>query len=179
MKDPLCYLVLRSFVCCFYYSLFREVLGFWWGQETLRTRWWGGGSWAMTMPGWGGWMDSETGWPWELLPTERAASLLLVWRGFGCWGASGGEQTLVPALPVIFQKGKHHLPGFHVGEPATKERRNGCLRRCWERISGCFKIWHLEWSPGRAGRKNTEANLTAGSHINVKEKDKACGHGQR
>lgn len=42
-----------------------------------------------------------------------------------------------------------------------------------------FKTWHIQWSPGKAGRKNTEANLAAGSCKNVRRKEEACGQGLR
>lgn len=34
------------------------------------------------------------------------------------------------------------------------------------------KTWHVEWSPGNAGRKDTEASVAAGSCINVMKKEK-------
>ena len=40
-----------------------------------------------------------------------------------------------------------------------------------------FKTWHIQQSAGKAGRNNTGANLAAGSCMNVRRKEEACGQG--
>lgn len=71
------------------------------------------------------------------------------------------------------------MPAFHGGEPATNERRNGCLRKSRERFSGYFlRLGIYSGVLAKLG-ENTEANLASGSCINVREKEKACGQGQR
>lgn len=40
-----------------------------------------------------------------------------------------------------------------------------------------FKTWHIQQSAGKAGRKNTGANLAAGSCMNIRRKEEACSQG--
>lgn len=72
------------------------------------------------------------------------------------------------------------MPGFHGVEPAKKKKKQWLFEEeLRENFWLFFKTWNIQWSPGKAGRKDTEANLTSQSYINVREKDKACGQGQR
>lgn len=54
------------------------------------------------------------------------------------------------------------MPGFHGVEPAKKKKKQWLFEEeLRENFWLFFKTWNIQWSSGKAGRKNTEANLTS------------------